>query len=258
MKKSFEFQLQTEVGTQNIKFMRRFYTPSENFVNEKIILGIDETRHLRDVLRLRVGEKIQVFDGAGKEFFCEIESISKKETELQIIKEIAPASPESDLDLTLAVALLKGEKFDLVVQKAVELGVTKIVPLDTKRADVKLKEADKKLERWQKIALEAAKQSGRAKLIEIASPTDFETFVKTAEGTKLLFAERNGESFSKIITDKKITAVVGSEGGWEDAEIAFAASHGFQIITLAGRILRAETAAIAVSAILQNSFGDLR
>lgn len=240
--------------------MRRFYAPPENFGNEKITLGLEETRHLRDVLRLRAEEKIQIFDGAGREFLCEIKEISKRETLLHIIAETAPAAPESDLDLTLAVALLKGEKFELVVQKAVELGVARIVPLNTKRADVKLKEADKKLDRWQKIALEACKQSGRAKLMTIDAPSDFEKFVEsTADGARILFAERSGESFSKIIADKKITALVGSEGGWEDSEIEFAAARGFQITTLAaGRILRAETAAIAVAAILQNNFGDLR
>ncbi len=237
--------------------MRRFYAPKENFSNDKITLSLDETRHLRDVLRLREGEKVQVFDGAGKEFLCEIETIAKKETLLKIIKETAPSSPESDLSLTLAVALLKGEKFDLVIQKAVELGVIKLFPLNTKRADVRLKDVDKKIERWQKIALEACKQSGRARLMQIAPPIDFEKFVKTAEGACILFAERSGASFSAVKADKKITALVGSEGGWEDSEIEFAASNGFQIITLAGRILRAETAAIAVSAILQNHFGDL-
>jgi len=238
--------------------MRRFYASRENFSNGKITLNLDETRHLRDVLRLREGEKVNVFDGAGKEFLCEIEKISKKETLLKIIHETTPSSRESDLDLTLAVALLKGEKFDLVIQKAVELGVSKLVPLNTKRADVRLKDADKKRERWQKIALEACKQSGRACLMQIELPVDFEKFIKTTDGACILFAERSGASFSAIKADKKITALVGSEGGWEDSEIESAASNGFQIITLGGRILRAETAAIAISAVLQNNFGDLR
>ena len=237
--------------------MRRFYAPKDNFGKEKISLSLEETRHLRDVLRLREGERVQVFDGAGKEFLCEIEEISKKETSLQILEEIAPAATESDLDLTLAVALLKGEKFELVVQKAVELGVSKLVPLNTKRADVKFKETDKKTERWQKIALEACKQSGRARLMQIEAPVDFEKYIKTAEGTRLLFAERGGGAFSSIAAGVKITALVGSEGGWEDSEIEMAAAKGFQIITLRGRILRAETAAIAIAAILQNNFGDL-
>ena len=237
--------------------MRRFYAPPENFKTARIILQLDETRHLRDVLRLRGGERVQVFDGAGKEFLCEIENISKKETVLKIVAEIAPAAPESELDLTLGVALLKGEKFELVVQKAVELGVTKLVPLNTTRADVRLRETDKKIERWQKIAFEAAKQCGRARLMTLETPVDFEKFVGIpAAGTKILFAERNGRSFSTLEAGKKITALVGSEGGWEDSEIEFAAAHDFQIITFGGRVLRAETAAIAVSAVLQNTFVD--
>lgn len=238
--------------------MRRFYAPRENFNQDKITLSLEETRHLRDVLRLRAGERVRVFDGEGREFSCAIVNIAKKETLLEIIEETAPAAPESDLDMTLAVALLKGEKFDLVVQKAVELGVTRLVPLTTKRADVKLKDADKKTERWGKIALEACKQSGRARLMQIVPPKDFEKFVKAADGAKILFAERGGESFSAIEPGKKITALVGSEGGWDASEIESAAARGFQIITLGGRILRAETAAVTVAAILQNNFGDLR
>jgi 16S rRNA (uracil1498-N3)-methyltransferase len=221
--------------------MRRFYAPKEKFTKDKIILSLEETRHLRDVLRLCEGEKINIFDGQGKE----------------IIEEIAPSSPESELNLTLAVALLKGEKFDLVLQKAVELGVTKFVPVNTKRSDVKLKDAEKKLERWQKISLEAAKQCGRAKLMQIELPQDLTKFTKSCEGAKALFSERNGTSFAEIKADKKITAFVGPEGGWDDSEIEFAASNDCQIVTLGGRILRAETAVITIVSLLQNHFGDL-
>ena len=112
--------------------LRRFYAPIENFENNKITLSHEETRHLRDVLRLRIGEEIAVFDGEGKEFLCEIEVIEKKETILKIIEEISPKSSESKLKLILAIALLKGDKFDLVIQKAVELGVSKLIPIITK------------------------------------------------------------------------------------------------------------------------------
>ncbi|MBA2493811.1 MAG: 16S rRNA (uracil(1498)-N(3))-methyltransferase [Acidobacteria bacterium] len=236
--------------------MRRFYAPTENFNTGKITLELEETRHLRDVLRLREGEKIQVFDGAGKEFLGAIETVSKKETQLKIIKEVSPTAAESNLDLTLAVALLKGEKFDLVLQKAVELGVTRLIPLNTKRADVKLKDGEKKLERWRKIVIEATKQCGRAKLMQIESPVDFEKFIALADGTKFLFAEKDGASFPTLEDDKKIVAIIGAEGGWEDAEIEAAREKGFQIVTFGGRILRAETAAISTMAVLQNRFGD--
>jgi len=237
--------------------MRRFYASPENFDGQKILLSIEETRHLRNVLRLQETDKARIFDGEGREFLCEIVTIEKKQTVLKILEEITPTAPESNLNLTLAVALLKGEKFDFVVQKAVELGVTKLVPLNTKRADVRLKETEKRLERWRKIALEAAKQSGRARFMQIEKPVDFEKFIETSVGARILFAERNGESFSKIKQSADITAVVGAEGGWEDWEIEAAREKGFQIVTLKGRILRAETAAITAAAILQHRFGDL-
>ena len=237
--------------------MRRFYAPKVSVKDKNILLNLEETRHLRDVLRLWKGETVQVFDGEDHEFLCEIEKIGKRETNLKILKEIPPATPTSNLDLTLAVAILKGEKFDLAVQKAVELGVTKFVPLQTKRTDVKLKDSEKKLERWRRIALEAAKQSGRAKLMEIEKPTDFKEFTETAEGTKILFTETGGAEFSKIEETKKITAVIGSEGGWEISETEAARKNDFQIITFGGRILRAETAAIVIAGILQHRFGDL-
>lgn len=234
--------------------MRRFYSPKENFLEQQIILDAEQTRHLQSVLRLKIGDEIQVFDGFGNEFVCKIETIEKKKTWLKIIKQIPPKSPESDLHLTLAVSILKGEKFDLVLQKAVELGVNKLVPLVTKRCDVKVKHS--KLERWQKIIIEASKQCGRAKLMEIIEPIEFEEFINSVNESPILFSERNGESFSEIKADKKITAIIGSEGGWDDSEIEFAKENGVSIITLKGRILRAETAVISIASILQNHFGD--
>lgn len=236
--------------------MRRFYAPHEAFTGGKINLSYEETRHLRDVLRLRENAEIQIFDGAGNEFLCVIVSISKKNTELKIIDEIAPAAPESSLDLTLAVALLKGEKFDFVIQKAVELGVSTLIPLNTKRADVKIKDAEKKTERWGKIIIEAAKQCGRAKLMSIQAPIDYAKYIESAEGTKILFAEHGGSDFSAIETGGRIIGVIGSEGGWEDSEIEVARTNDFQIITFGGRVLRAETAAVSIAAVLQHRFGD--
>lgn len=242
---------------------RRFYAPRDNFKNETVSLDFEQTRHLRDVLRLRKCEKVRVFDGEGNEFFCEIETIAKRETLLKFIEKTSPPAPESGLDLTLAVALLKGEKFDLVVQKAVELGASKIIPLNTRRADVKFAGAEKKLERWRKIVIDATKQCGRAKLMHIEKPTQFEEFINFSpthrrEGKSLvLFAERGGEDFSQIKPNQKTIVVIGSEGGWEDSEIEAARENNFQIVTLGGRILRAETAAISIAAILQHRFGDL-
>ena len=238
--------------------MRRFYAPRENFNAGKIMLDADETRHLRDVLRLKENRNIKIFDGENREFLCRIEKSSKRETILKIIEEIEPSAPKSNLDLILAASILKGDKFDLTIQKAVELGVNKFVPLITKRCDVQPKNAGKKLERWKKIIIESSKQSGRADLMEIVEPQNFTEFIKLANNTKILFAESGGENFDAIKKDEKMTAVIGSEGGWETSEIEVARKNDFQIVTFGGRILRAETAVISIATVLQHRFGDLR
>lgn len=240
--------------------MRRFYAPAENFDGATVTLSEEETRHLRDVLRLREGSSVRVFDGAGNEFEASVVRIEKRSSVLNLLERVEPAAAESDLDLTLAPGILKGEKFDVVVQKAVELGVNTLVPLQTHRSDVRLKDSAKRLERWQKIALEAAKQSGRAKLMTIAEPVEFRSFLKAHDGTRstgMMFTERGGAGFPAEVQFNAITALVGPEGGWEDAEMGEAERAGFLLVTFGGRVLRAETAAISVAAILQHRFGDL-
>jgi 16S rRNA (uracil1498-N3)-methyltransferase len=242
---------------------RRFYAPPNAFADETVTLGTDEARHLREVLRLKPGDEVYVFNGAGREFCCTVASAKRDSAELWIEEEVKPAKPESQLQLNLCVALLKGEKFDLVVQKATELGVTKVVPLVTRYADIHLRDeadATKRVARWQRIALEAAKQSGRAFVPEISAPVAFETFVVGAkdDGLYVMFSERYGGALSSLSASQSLTALVGSEGGWSDEEIEQAQAQHFHIVTLGGRILRAETAAITITALLQHLFGDLR
>lgn len=238
--------------------MHRFYSTNIDAGRGTAELDEAETRHLRDVLRIREGETVRLFDGVGHEFLVCVESISKRTTVLAIVKDIVPSSPESPLDLTLAVALTKGEKFELVIQKSVELGVNRIIPIVTQRCDIKPYSSGKRIERWKKIALEASKQCGRARLIEIDNISDFSTFLKVEfAGTRVLFSERDGDPADTISASDKILAAIGPEGGWEDSELSCAADARFQIITLGGRILRAETAAISIAAVLQHRFGDL-
>ena len=223
------------------------------------MLTADEARHLREVLRLKLGAEVSVFDGEGKEFRARVTEARRESAELELVEEIEPARPESPLRITLAVALLKGEKFDLVVQKATELGVAKIVPLMTRYADIKLRdESDgrKRVARWQRIALEAAKQSGRAVVPQVTLPEQL-TSVLRPSSPCYLFSEKGGHGLTQIETDQ-ITAIIGSEGGWSDEELDEARAAGAEIVTLGGRILRAETAAIAVAALLQHRFGDLK
>src|SRR5712671_4753027 len=187
---------------------RRFYAPPARFAPDKksLRLSAEETRHARDVLRLQSGDEIFVFDGVGGEFQCSVQTLSRTEAELSVIAEVEPARPESPLALTLAIALLKGEKFDLVIQKATELGVKRIVPLDTERADVRLRDGDsakRRLTRWQRIALEAAKQTGRAHVPEIDAPVAFNFLMRSTSenhGIVLMFSEREGKSLSEAMS----------------------------------------------------------
>ncbi len=238
--------------------MRRFFASKNSFADGRVQLDADETRHLLDVLRLHIGDEVAVFDGEGNEFRCLIGQIGKKTSDLEVLEKTNPASPESAFDITIAATILNGEKYDLIIQKAVEIGVTTLIPMETIRCDVKLKDAEKRLERWRRIALEATKQSGRAKLMQIAEPTTFDRLIADSKTENVvLFSERDGDDFSTITAGKKITVLFGPKGGWDDSELAAARSRCIKIVTLGGRILRAETAAIAITAILQHRFGDL-
>jgi 16S rRNA (uracil1498-N3)-methyltransferase len=255
---------------------RRFYAPPVAFAPDEksVTLGAEETRHARDVLRLQNGDEIYVFDGAGREFQCTVKSIAKDSAELSVIAEVEPTRPKSPLQLTLAIVLLKGEKFDLVIQKATELGVTRIVPLDSERADMRLRDSEdahKRVTRWRRIAREAAKQSGRAAVPEVAAPLTFNFLLMmsavsekadSTNVTRLMFSERGGKSLVEVTNSlveqpSEIVALVGPEGGWTDQEIELAREGGWEIVTLGGRTLRAETAAIVVVSLLQHRFGDL-
>ena len=252
---------------------RRFYAEPVAFLREpgRVTLSEEESRHLRDVLRLRAGDEAQVFDGEGREFACVVAEAGGRRggATLEVRGAAEPPSPESPLGLTLAVALLKGEKFDLVVQKATELGAARVVPVETRRADVRLRDerdALKRVERWRRLALEAAKQSGRARVPAVEGPAAFEGFVGRAthaDGARVLFAEGGGAPLSSLLTadgarPSDVTALVGPEGGWEGGEVAHARARGWAVVTLGGRTLRAETAAVTVCALLQHLYGDLK
>ena len=253
---------------------RRFYAPPAAFGpgEQSVKLSAEETRHARDVLRLQSGDEVFVFDGAGREFQCTVQTINRDSTELSVMTEVEPTRPESSLNLTLAIALLKGEKFDLVIQKSTELGVNRIVPLETERADVRPRDnevAHKRVARWRRIALEAAKQTGRACVPEIVAPLTFKSLLTSTVDneistnvTRFMFSERDGRSLSEATNNfagqpTEIVALVGPEGGWTDAEIDLARKGGWEIVTLGGRTLRAETAAIVAVSLVQHRFGDL-
>ena len=247
---------------------RRFYASPEAFALTQnfVTLGRKETHHLRYVLRKSPGDEIFVFDGQGNEYRCRLVAFGVSSATADIIEQVK-SQAKSNLQLTLAVALLKGDKFDLVVQKATELGVQRLIPVITQRADVRIHnqdEAERKIARWQRIAQEATKQCGRADSMEIENPIEFRRLMPdpASRDLRLLFAERDGAAFASVCDSAeapaRITALVGSEGGWSDDELRHARQEGWTVVTLAGRTMRAETAAIVVATLLQHHFGDLK
>ena len=176
------------------------------------------------------------------------------------LTEVPPTSPESPLDLTIAAVLLKGDKLDLVVQKAVELGVNRFIPMTSARCDVKVGDAAKRAERWRRIAMEATKQCGRARLMEVADVADYSNLLDATDDpdlTRIHFSERDGQNFEAVSGSTRILAFIGPEGGWDDTELEKAKAAGIVSITFGGRVLKADTAAISIASILQHRFGDM-
>lgn len=250
----------------------RFFVPPTDISSKEAVITGDECHHLRRVLRLEAGDEIAIFDGTGREFSAVITQLSSNRAQIELLAELTDIV-ESPFSLTLAQALIKGDRFDLVIQKATELGVTSLQPLVSRYTDVQLSEsrAEKRVERWQRIALEATKQCGRRKVMEIANPLSWSEFLSqnscSNESPVIFFAEQGGNDLYQIVNElkalsinkpiNKLVAVVGSEGGWSAEEMTAAQNTGYYFATLGPRILRAETAGITVSALLQHLFGDL-
>lgn len=237
----------------------RFYVAPETFSGNLVTLDDEEAHHARSVLRLRAGDDASVFDGEGREIAATVAEISKRQVILTLGEEIG-GGLESPLSLTLSAALLKADKFEWVIQKAVELGVTRIVPLVTEYTEVGAVRgaSDNRLVRWRRIALDATRQCGRRVLMKLDDPMVFGAAL-AADGSaaRVLFAERgaggwrDGEG-----RPVSATAYVGPEGGWADREVREAGEKGCRLVTLGPRILRAETASVVAATLLQAAWGD--
>jgi 16S rRNA (uracil1498-N3)-methyltransferase len=255
-------------GLQTVKqsmSRHRFYTAPDQVNKDIILLGEEDTYHLKRVLRLAIGATVYVFDGSGNEFECCVEGLQGRRAVLQILSRTQPAV-ESPIALTLGQGLAKGEKFDLVVQKATELGVSRIVPLLTDftvEAAGRFK-AQARVERWRRISLEAAKQCGRTKLVEILEPLRFNNFLQMLSGRTVVCSESGGLSVHRLEEEwrkklpEEICVLVGPEGGWSPAERESAERAGATPISLGPRILRTETAGLVILSLLQYLCGDLR
>lgn len=238
-----------------------------NITNEEITLEGDDLKHLSQVLRLRPGDTIHVFDGSGIEYEASIIS-SDKSRAIARINTSFQNKTEPETRVTLFQGVPKGEKMELIIQKGVELGVHSIVPVITNRTVVKLdkKDSEKKAERWTKISIEAAKQCRRAYVPQILEPISFDEALVKAEdfSAVLLLYENEGKKCLKerlkcynINKIKDIALFVGPEGGFTLEEVRNYTDKGYDIVSLGKRILRVETATISVLSIIMYEMGEM-
>jgi 16S rRNA (uracil1498-N3)-methyltransferase len=245
--------------------MARFFLPARQIEGHRATITGAELNHLRRVLRLRSQDRVVVFDDAGCEHEGIIRSLSEDGGEIDIIRSYQ-VNNESPLKTTLALGLTKGEKMDWVVQKATELGVHTVVPFVSSYTIPKLNERKvaQRSDRWQKIALSAAKQCGRVRIPEIMAVTAFGDLVEPASRDKLrlLFWEKECDQGLSELKETRtsigeVVVMIGPEGGFSAQEAALALEQGFKAVRLGPRILRAETAAVAALSAVQLLWGDL-
>jgi 16S rRNA (uracil1498-N3)-methyltransferase len=245
--------------------MHRFFVRPDDVGTQELRLRGDEADHLARVLRLGPGAQVVVFDGCGHEYMTVVERLETEGVVCRILFDVASASPPT-ISITLGQGLPKAEKFDWVIQKTTELGVSDIVPLITDRVipHISGPHMARKVDRWEKLAREACKQSGRATMPHLWPPTPLEAFLASCQSTKLKLMLWEGEDTRLLRTVlaacapvASVAVVVGPEGGLTPQEVARGEAYGFLAVGLGKRILRTETAGVVAVALLQYRFGDL-
>jgi 16S rRNA (uracil1498-N3)-methyltransferase len=240
----------------------RFHVPSAT-PGARLALPEHSAHHAREVLRLRSGASVRVFDGAGAEFEALLDEVSRRTVSARLGAAVTPR-PESPLRLVLAVSPLKGDRMELVVQKATELGVAGIWPVVTFRTDAAARPAlqGSRGERWERVASGAAEQCGRAVVPEVAPTTTLDGLLaRTFEGGRVVLLETPGHApLPSVAVDasRPLLLLVGPAGGFDPGEADALRAAGFAAASLGPRVLRAETAAVAAVAIAQATWGDLR
>lgn len=237
--------------------MSIFYVKNEQIRNDEAIILGEDVKHIRDVLRYHVEDCLNICSEEGKQYLTKIVGFSKDKITLHIIEQ-SSVSTEPSVQITLLQGMPKADKLEWVIQKCTELGVHEVIPVMTDHVVVKWddKSIEKKVERWNKIALEAGKQSGRQKIPEVKKPINFKNLVENLSKYDIVILPYEGEkkqtlkvALQKVEKSwKRIAILIGPEGGFSPEEIAAMQLPSVQIVTLGSRILRTETAAIATVA----------
>ncbi len=246
--------------------MPKFFVEPSKVSDSMITIDTDDVNHIMRVLRLKEGDVICVCDTRGYDYTAQISKAERAAIVCRIIEKVKSDS-EPDIDVTLFQALPKASKMEYIIQKTTELGIKRIVPVMTARCVSKIdsaKDAEKKRERWQKIAVSAAKQSGRGIIPEIASPVTFSEAVRELEKCTTRFVPYECETDTDIRSvlvlnrhPETVGYMIGPEGGFDPLEIEEIKKRGIQTVTLGKRILRTETAGEAVLAMIMYEIGDI-
>jgi 16S rRNA (uracil1498-N3)-methyltransferase len=246
--------------------VHRFFAPSIDPGDETVVLPRDESEHLTRVLRLTTGDTVAVFDGRGHEFVARVVGAEGRSVRVQLLSRVDPVA-EPTVSLTLAQAVLKGEKMDDVVRDAVMLGAAAIHPIVTRRVDTTVAALVKgaRLDRWRRVALASSKQSRRATLPEVRTPLRFEDFLnEPAPDLRVMLVEPGAAATAESIGAMRgetaphdATVLVGPEGGWTDEEWTAARDRGVRLVTLGHRTLRADAVPVAAISVLQFLWNDL-
>ena len=242
--------------------MHRFFANKSNFSNNLIVLEGSDVSHIRKVLRLTVGDEIEVLDGEGSLYLARLSEFQNKLIKCEILSS-EKIDAESPLKIYLGQSIIKGNGFDVILRKAVELGVYSISPLLTERTVIK-SNSDKKIIRWKKIVEESSKQCGRSLIPKVSnSIIRLKTFCQQASDSdlKLIFWEMENKNSLKDINPETVPSsaslLIGPEGGFAQKEVETARSYGFHSLGLGSRIFRAETAPLVVLSLLQARWGDI-
>ena len=236
----------------------RFHLP-EAAPGARLELPDHAAHHAREVLRLRPGAQVRVFDGRGAEFEAVVETLHRRQALLHLGHAVQ-ARPEAPLRIVLAVSALRGDRMEWIIQKATELGVAGIRPVVTARTDAVARPAltGTRQERWERVASGAAEQCGRAVVPDVAPTCRLADLLREPfEGSRLIFCETGGAPLRSLAPGPAALVLIGPPGGWEPGEVEQAASSGFERLALGPRILRTETAAVAAVSALQALWGDL-
>ena len=239
--------------------MQHFFVSPQQVKEEKIYVEGSDVNHIKNVLRMKLGEKLTVNDGEGWQYLCEVESYESDMAVLHIVEK-SKAETELSSRIYLFQGLPKQDKMELIVQKAVELGAYQVIPVSTKRAVVKLdaKKAGKKVERWQQIAVSAAKQAGRGIVPTVGEVCTYAQALKMAEELDVVLIpyelaegiEETKKIIAGIRPGQSVGVFIGPEGGFEEEEVKLAMEAGAKPVTLGRRLLRTETAGLTTLSLL--------